>query len=509
MIRSLVAIFLLSHFSFMFSQSLNFGLPFSDNMVLQQGQKTKIWGTAYLDKYVKVLLYASDGNVLFEGKSIVKDNQWSIQLPRMEAQWNCSIVVSGTTDSIRINNVAIGEVWIAGGQSNMAWTLNGISDPYNDIEKSDNQRIRILTIPRVSYISHPDFRKWEWKVSSPEVAGSFSAIAYYFAKELSDSLKVPIGIIVCAHGSTYAECWISQNTLQSKIELRPILDRYKNAYLRHAEKYDSLYAIYEKEQHIIIQARKKGIKRPSAIQPMGPKHYLRPAGLYETMFQPLKGIMVKGVIWYQGEANAGRAEQYKILFPSLIEEWRKDLMNKELPFYFVQLSNYAQPGQQTWPELREAQLETWKKVKGTGMVVSIDCGEENNIHPKEKKKVAHRLSIFALNNEYGFKQTCCGPIYQSMKITGNKIILRFSHVGKGLQGNAEGFYICGKDREFKRANAIIKKEEVIVYSDSISAPIAVRYAWSNWSAYGLYNQEGFPASPFRTDNFDLITKDRK
>jgi sialate O-acetylesterase len=299
----------------------------------------------------------------------------------------------------------------------------------------------------------------------------------------------------------------------SKPDHAPIVESYEN-YIKNlgAEKYEELYNQYERDFRLYGDSIKAGFKNAvHPVEPMGDKHYKRPYVLYDFMQKRIIPYSAKGVIWYQGEANALRAEQYQTLFPALIQEYREDFKNPKLPFLFVQLANYDHPSYGTrpiWAELREAQLMTWQKVKNTAMVVTMDVGEKNTIHPTNKKPVGERLATCAFNKVYGMKNAYSGPVYKTLKFNEDKAIISFDFIYGGLSTDNElkGFTICGKDKKFVSAKAKIENNKVIVSSEQVKEPVAVRYSWINWSNGNLRNNEGFPASPFRTDNFDLLTK---
>ena len=244
---------------------------------------------------------------------------------------------------------------------------------------------------------------------------------------------------------------------------------------------------------------------------MGEQNYNRPFGLYYTMLNRIIPYSVKGTIWYQGEHNSSRAEQYKTLFPVMIEQWRTDFKNPDMPFLFVQLPGYANAdasNRPIWPELREAQLLTSQKVKNTGMAVIIDLGEKATIHPPHKEPVGNRLAAIAFKTAYNINVPYSGPIYKNVEFKANQALLSFNFSDKGLKvdGELKGFTICGIDRNFVPAKAEIKNNQVVVWAEGVTSPVAVRYGWSNWTDANLRNSVELPATPFRTDDFPLLTK---
>ena len=257
-----------------------------------------------------------------------------------------------------------------------------------------------------------------------------------------------------------------------------------------------------------VKAGNKTLKSPK--EPMGEQNYNRPYGLYNTMLKRTIPYTVKGAIWYQGEHNSPHAVQYRTLFPAMIEQWRADFNNPTMPFLFVQLPGYANAdanNRPIWPEQRESQLLTWQNLKNTGMAVTIDLGDKTNIHPTHKEPVGNRLAAIALNTVYGMNIPYSGPVYKSVKFSKNQAIIAFNFVYEGLKadGELQGFSICDSNKNFVPAKAEIKDNQIIVWAENITEPIAVRYGWANWTDANLKNSANLPATPFRTDDFPLIT----
>jgi sialate O-acetylesterase len=422
---------------------------FTDGMVLQQGMKVPIWGTA--DDGEKV-------TVTFEGQEVsttAKDGKWKVQLKDLKAGGPFTLTISGT-NTIKLKNVLVGEVWVCGGQSNMQWSMKQIGAT-KDIENSENAQIRLFSVhrggaptPQTELDSKKG--KLEWVECGPKTVPSFSAVGYYFGRDLEKARKVPIGLINSNYGGTPAERWTTRKTLDADPDLKA----------------------------------------------------LKGSDLYNAMIAPLQPFAIRGVIWYQGESNDDRAEQYKKLFPAMIKDWRDGWKQGDFPFLFVQLAPYDKVKREgMWAELREAQLYAWQKVPNTAMVVITDVGDPKDIHPKQKEPVGARLALAARALAYREKIVYSGPIYDGMKIDGNKIILSFKHVGAGLVakgGPLQGFTIAGKDQKFVKAQATIVDGTVVVHSPEVPEPVAVRYGWANYPIVNLWNKDGLPASPFRTDN---------
>ncbi len=489
-----------------FSQNLKLGELFNEGVVLQRNAKVELWGTAAPSQQVSVEIQGKKHKTLSN-----ENGKWALNLSPMKAGGPYSLTVASNSETVKLNEVYVGEVWIAGGQSNMAFQLEKSDGGKQEIVSATNKNIRFVLVPAVVYEGDRTRGDMNWRTATTENVGPMSGVAYFFAKQLQKELNVPIGIICCYKGGTAAEVWMSRETLLQHPDHAPIVTSYEN-YLSGMgkEKYEQLYSEYEKGLKIYFDSVRAGHKAVRPVEPMGEKHYKRPYGLYNTMLKRIIPYTAKGVIWYQGEANAPRAEQYQTLFPALISEWRADFQNPKMPFLFVQLSNYDHPAYGTrpmWAELREAQLLTWQNVKNTGMAVTLDVGNKNDIHPTDKKPVGERLAAIALNQTYGYKFPFSGPLYKSLKLVDNKAILNFDYIYGGLvaDGEIKGFSICGADKKFVPAKAEIVGNKILVSSEAVNQPVAVRYGWSNWTEGSLRNKEGFPATPFRTDNIELLS----
>ena len=460
-----------------YSQSLSVNELFNNGVVLQQKSKTLIWGNAIPGNMVTVTVQGKN----FSTK-VNENGDWTNQLLELQPGGPFQMTIKSGNDSLSISEVYVGDVWIAGGQSNMGFMLENDEKGKEEIGNASNKNIHFVMVPVITYRGQKTKGNMDWKSATTENVSSMSAVAYYFAKELQPEINVPIGIICCYKGGTAAEVWVSRETLLKNSEFAPIIQSYDN-YMKSVgeEKYNALYEQYQKDFKAYGDSVKAGFKDAvHPIEPMGDKHYKRPYVLYENMFKRIIPFTSRGVIWYQGEANASRAEQYRSLFPALISEWRSDLQNKNLPFLFVQLANYDHPSYKDrpfWTELREAQLLTWKKVKNTGMAVTIDVGEKNTIHPPHKVPVGKRLAAIALNQVYRMNVPYSGPVFKQVTFHGNKAILSFDFIYSGLTSNGQlkGFTICGKDKKFVPAKAEIVNHTIVVYADNVSKPIALRY----------------------------------
>lgn len=443
---------------------------FSDGMVLQQNENAAIWGTDNAN--VTVSLSASWGEEI----STRSDNsgKWKTTINTPSAGGPYTLNITGSED-VKLDNILIGEVWICSGQSNMEMPVKGYnSQPIigsnEAILNSRNNQIRLFDTKRNTSLTPLDNITGEWQEAKPSTVGNFSATAYYFGKKLSDILDVPIGLIHTSWGGSKAEAWMDAQSL----------------------------SVFEE------------ITLPDEIPERQKQH--TPTLLYNAMLHPFVGYQIKGVIWYQGESNRLKPKQYTSLFPAMIELWRNKWQQGNFPFYFAQIApfDYSQrPDDGNSAFLREAQLYAMQTVENTGMAVTMDIGECNNIHPGDKEKVGNRLAYWALAKDYGFDGIAySGPVYREMEVTdGKEIELLFDHAPNGFSSFGQklsGFEIAGEDKVFHPAEAKINRDKTItVWSEHVVEPVAVRYAFENCVNGTLFNTEGLPASSFRTDDWEV------
>ena len=487
----------------------------SDNMVMQQKMKVPIWGWAEPGEKVSV-----KGSWQWFGSSTKagEDGKWMVKVGTPKAGGPYEITINGK-NRITIKNILIGEVWLASGQSNMEMPVGdiggwkwGVLNYEQEIAAANYPNVRLFTVEMKVAEQPQSDCVGSWQLCSPQTIPPFSAVAYFFGRELHRELNVPVGLIHASKGGTYAEAWTSEEILEADPDYKPFLQRYEQA----VANYPQAMKVYERKlaewEHIAAKVRAEGKEEPrKPYKPYGPGHYNGPSVLYNGMISPLIPYDVAGVIWYQGEANADRAYLYRKLFPTLIQSWRYEWGQGDFPFLFVQLANYREvnpePVESSWAELREAQLLTLT-APNTGMAVAIDIGQVKG-HPKNKQDVGKRLALWALARMYGKNIVYSGPIYKSMKVEDNKIILHFKHIGGGLVACGgeplKGFAVAGADRKFVWADAKIEGDTVVVYSDKVAEPVAVRYAWADNPVCNLYNKESLPASSFRTDDWPGIT----
>lgn len=470
---------------------------FSDHAILQRGMPLPVWGTADPNEDVTVTL-ADQTQTTKAGA----DGKWKVVLKPLKEAESLTLTVKGT-NTLTVNDVAVGEVWVNSGQSNMAFMLRNDANAEATAAASTDPQLRFFAVGTNASDTPLDTVPGKWVSANPTSSPNFSAVGYYFARELRKSLKVPVGMLSTSVGGTPAEAWTSHESLASNPELKSIFEAQAAA----IQTWPKAVENYQKNEPKLIEAwqaraeKAKAANQPIPRKPVSPedptKNKRRPSCLYNAMIAPLQPYAIRGAIWYQGEANSQRGKQYRTLFPTMIADWRKAWGEGEFPFFFVQIA----PHQNQTPELREAQLLTSQNVPHTGMAVITDYGEATNIHPKHKEPVGTRLSLAARALTYGEKIEYSGPTFDSLKIDGGKAVLKFQHAA-GLtakDGELKGFTIAGDDKNFVPAKAEIKGDTVTVSAEQVTKPVAVRYGWANIPDVNLYNEAGLPASPFRTD----------
>ena len=652
------------------SAAITLPAMFCDHMVLQRGMEVPVWGTAEANQRVEVEYAGKKAAATADEKG-----NFSVKLPPLSLGDATSLSIkAGDGEPLVIKDVVVGDVWICSGQSNMGFLTKQAKNAKEEVESAKFPNIRFFRVPNLTSTQPTKELKGVWEVCSPETAGDFSAVGYFFGRDIHEKEKVPVGLIGNAWGGMPAESFTSEEALKADPDFAPLLERkrapstqdtaaarkqfqvsnaqWEKRYMRKDEgnegvkkgwaksdldatdwkemklpqhwedtglkidgavwfrreieipeawagkdlnlslggiddtdttyfngtevgKNDGPLAVLVQRQYVIpaadvkagkatlavrvfdfmgdggfygpAMAMKIGVKGDQSIKPIElegkwkfkvekaieqpafvpPRPAEPPAAgapflasnIYNKMVYPLIPYAIKGAIWYQGESNAGRAEQYRKLFPAMIRDWRNQWKQGEFPFLFVQLANFdpkgqpAEPTDSDWAELREAQAMTLVAVPNTGMAVTIDIGEAKDIHPKNKQDVGKRLALAAEKIAYGKNDVrYSGPMYELMSVEGAKVRITFDHA-KGLKtkdGSApKGFQIAGKDEKFVWADAKIEGEQVIVWSEKVSKPVAVRYGWANDPVISLYNEADLPASPFRTDDWKMVTAGKK
>ena len=479
---------------------------FSDHMVLQQGMPVPVWGTATPGEPVTVSI---DG----QSQSATADasGKWIVRLNKLNAGGPYEMEIAGR-NTVTLHDVLVGEVWLASGQSNMAFTVSskaefyaGMLDEDKVIAAANYPDIRMFTAATVKALTPQENTNGSWKVCSPQTVGAFSAIGDIFARQLEQRLRVPVGIVTVAFGASTAESWLPREALAADPEPKPLLDRF-----------DALETFYKSHPHSTV-ASAPPAPEPLNARPMPPSTLLRdpaedqhqPTVMFNGMLHPVIPYAIRGALWYQGESIVGGAagvELYPHVMEKLVETWRALWGEGDFPFYAVQLAPLDNISNN--PVVREQQAKILD-LPNTGLAITIDVGDPTNVHPKNKEPVGERLALIALAQTYGFKMEDSGPVYQSMKSEGHAIRIRFTHAAGGLiakDGPLHGFQIAGANRQFVDAQATIQRDTVIVRAAGVPAPVAVRYAWADYPAgANLLNAAGLPAAPLRTDRWDALS----
>jgi sialate O-acetylesterase len=633
-----------------------------DNMVLQQGRRVRIWGRAQPGEKVSVTLAGRTTRTVADALG-----QWETFLGPLKAGGPLEMTITGR-NTLTFKNILAGEVWLASGQSNMEWPLANAVNGAEEVAQANYPEIHLFTVKKTTASAPLDDVQGHWTVCTPTTAAQFSAVAYFFGRELHRTLRVPVGLIHSSWGGTPAEAWTSHSALIANPTLKPLLDNYQRDLQNHdqlLQEYKIAFAEWEKNnanqdagnkgfglgyarpgldlagwkqmelpqmleraginsdgafwfrreveippswvgQDLSLElgpiddfdttyfngeqvgatgpettnayAVKRSYNIPASLvhagrnviavrvfdrsgdggfaaeqgemrlsvkgapagaslsldgawnfkvevelqpikpdyshypsAPPGPENPNSLSNLYNAMLAPLTRFNIQGVIWYQGESNAGRSYQYRVLFPAMIRDWRAAWGEGNFPFYFVQLANYMpvkpEPSESGWAELREAQMMALREPN-TGMAVAIDIGGDD-LHPRNKQDVGTRLAQWALAQTYHQKIEPSGPLYDSFVVEADKIRVRFRHVDGGLQARGgeplKGFAIAGADHKFVWAQTRIEKDSVLVWHPTVQHPLAVRYAWADNPVSNLYNRAGLPASPFRTDDWPGVT----
>ncbi len=457
---------------------------FSDHMVLQRNSDVPVWGTADPNEKLKISFGDVEYPAVADGAG-----KWSTMIKTGGAGGPFELGVSSQDSDLKVGvtNVMVGDVWVCSGQSNMEWPVSKALNPETEIEKAKKfPNIRLFSIDTSSSPKPlDDFGVvTPWAVCSPDSVKEFSAVGYFFGRELAKKVEdVPIGLINSTWGGTRCEAWTSRESLDAVESLAPLLKHWD-------------------DQKEMITSRN------------------HPANIYNAMVAPMVRFPVRGFIWYQGEANVGRGHQYATLLPTLVQDWRKQFGSESLPFYFVQLAPYKYTrGENALPELWDAQLKTAANTPDTGMVVTTDVGDLEDIHPRNKQAVGQRLALLALKRTYAnelkdnpVEGEESGPLFESISISGAQVRVTFKHTGEKLQLRDQdttltGFTVCGEDRVFHRAVATIVDDVVVeLICAKVPDPVGVRYGWNEGFEMNLNNDAGLPASPFRSDDFPMVSE---
>ena len=542
---------------------------FGDHMVLQRDAGVPFWGTAEAGETVTVTA-GGDKATATAGK----DGQWSLKLDKLAASATPIDVTVAGKNTITYHDVLVGDVWVCGGQSNMEFGIRAFMPP-DEFAKAGDPQIRLFSVPKcIAPTEQKDIGPapatapllGTWQVCTPETLtktgewSGFSATGFYFGREIRAFTKQPVGLIESCWGGTRIHSWTSLAMLQTMpqkvsaaknaADFRDHFDEIKTKYETVTkpawdielakwnadnkpalDAYDAAFKKWREDAKAAAEAKQPAPPRPQQIKP--PREPRDPmtdnqasCALYDGMIAPLMPFGIKGVIWYQGEANSAEAGVYKVELPALIKDWRTHWAEGDFPFIVAQLPNFMarkpQPGESWWAEMREVQMDA-SKLPNVGTAVLLDLGEAGNIHPADKEDVGHRLGLVAQHVAYGWTGVYTGPTYKASTVEGNKMRITFDNIGSGLAigvapehfykvqhppltppapaPELQGFAIAGADQKFVWAKAVIDGDAVVVSCDTVPTPVAVRYAWADNPACNLYNKEGLPASTFRTDTF--------
>jgi sialate O-acetylesterase len=526
------------------SASVRMPAIFGDHMVLQEKSKLPIWGWASHEEKITVIFKGQKQTTIAEA-----DGTWRVDLDPVDPTSDAGILtITGRDSTLSFTDVLVGDVWIASGQSNMEFGIQTDKRAKEAIAGATDSQIRFFFVPWATALQpEPDIGppvpssplNGKWVVCSPETMGAnwawhgFSAVGYYFAMEIRHSTGHPVGMIAAYKGGTPAQAWTSISALEKDktlahyvVEHQRILDHFTEAQADYSKEKADYEVNIKRWNAEAQQAKNIGQMMPASSAPKAPIQpdggYSAPANLFNGMVAPLIPYAIKGIIWYQGESNADKMAQaieYATLFPRMISDWRERWGQGNFPFLFVQLPNFnapaKTPSEGIWPWLREAQLKTLS-LPNTGMAVTIDIGDPGTIHPTDKWYVAQRLALAARHVAYGQDLVYSGPIYDSMTVEENNIRIKFKDLGSGMTlasspaANGEilpasteltGFGIADANQNFVWAKAVLDGDTVVVSSDKIDHPVAVRYDWAQNPSGNLYNKQGLPASPFRTDDW--------
>ncbi len=448
---------------------------FSPGAVLQRGMRLPVWGTARDGERVTVRLGGQSAT------TVARDGKWKVTLKPVKAGGPYTLTIAGD-NTVTVPDVLVGDVWVCSGQSNMELPLWMAKGADAAIAASADPQLRLFSVAHNVQKEPVSDAKSAWVACGPKAVRDFSGVAYYFGRELRKALGVPIGLIHSSYGGTVLQAWASMPALQASPRMAQFMADFAK------------------------------MKEPP-IWATGQNTW---AGLYNGMIAPLIPYGVRGAIWYQGEGNVGDGWGYRDLLLRLIANWRIDWGQGDFPFLVVQIAPYGkrkdEPGDSMSAEVREAQLLATRQCRSSALVVTMDVGDEVDIHPRDKETVGKRLALAARAVAHGEKVEWSGPAYRSMAIDGGRVTLTFDHAGKGLvaQGGGEltGFTIAGADGKFANARAVISGNTVVVSSPDVPEPAAVRYGWADCPVANLANSHGLPASPFRTDAFLLLSQPR-
>jgi sialate O-acetylesterase len=477
---------------------------FTDHAVLQRDKPLPIWGRATAGERVSVTFAGQT-----VGTTADKEGRWIVYLsPVAASSMPAELMVAGE-NTIRLTDILVGDVWLCSGQSNMEWPVERSMNAAEEITSANFPLIRHFKVKRTVAASPADTVESDhggWRVCTPESVAKFTAVGFFFARDLQARLGVPVGLLNSTYGGTPIEAWMSAPALASEPAFAVVGERWQQASATYPDdqaRFEAATAEWVAAE-AAVKAKGETYKAVRPRRPAGTPWY-GPASLYNGMIAPLLPTAVRGVLWYQGETNAPRATEYGALFRAMITHWRGHLGQGDVPFFWVQLANFGagEPDATTWAQLREAQNSALT-LPATGQAIAIDIGDPDDIHPTNKQEVGRRLALIARAQVYGGLTDFSGPVYREVTREGDALRVSFDFAGNALIARdkpLQSFQIAGADHKFFPAVARIERDTVVVSAAEVPEPVAVRYAWTNAPEANLYNGAGLPAVPFRSDEW--------
>lgn len=483
---------------------------FSDHAVLQRDKPVPIWGRADPGEKVTVTFAGQT-----RGATAGADGRWMVLLDALPATAQGTDLTLAGKNTLVLRDVVVGEVWLCSGQSNMEWPVSRSADAPREMAAANFPLLRHVKVERTVAEKPADTAKTSgWQSATPQTVGAFTAVGYFFARDLHQKLDVPIGLINSSSGGTPVEAWLSPAALASNPGFAVVHERWRQSiaeYPAAKAAYDPWLAEWTRAE---AAAKAKGnaphrdwlAKNPRRRAPRGPGDPWTPTGLFNGMIHPLRPYALRGMLWYQGESNAERAGEYHAMFSAMITAWREHFGQGDFPFYWVSLANFKvpdDPSGTSYAFLREAQTRTLA-LPATGQALAIDIGNPDDIHPTNKQAVGRRLALLARNRIYDIIGDDTGPIFSEAVREGAGMRVRFTHAEGGLIAHEkplQSVELAGADRVFRPADGRIERDTLLVRSALVPQPVAVRYAWKNAPEANLYNGAGLPAVPFRSDEW--------